>query len=71
MDEINNFVDSCCDKKISVSVLVRKLISEPYGMRVGLIPFYVAYVFANRREDIIVYFADKELQITPEIVAQI
>lgn len=68
LDEINKFVDSCCDKKISVSVLVRKLISEPYGMRVGLIPFYVAYVFANRREDIIVYFADKELQITPEIV---
>lgn len=49
-------------------MLVRKLISEPYGMRVGLIPFYVAYVFANRREDIIVYFSNKELQITPEIV---
>ena len=44
------------------------LVSEPYGMRVGLIAFYVSYVLANRREDIIVYFADKELQITPEIV---
>jgi len=61
-------VDSCCDKKIPLSMLIRKLISEPYGMRVGLIPFYVAYVFANRREDIIVYFSNKELQITPEIV---
>ena len=68
LEEINNFVDSCCDKKIPLSMLIRKLISEPYGMRVGLIPFYVAYVFANRREDIIVYFSNKELQITPEIV---
>lgn len=68
LHEINNFVDSCCAKKILFSMLVRKLISEPYGMRVGLIPFYVAYVFANRREDIIVYFSNKELQITPEIV---
>lgn len=68
LDEINIFVDSCCDKKISLSKLVKKLVSGPYGMRVGVIPFYVAYVFANRREDIIVYFADKELQITPEII---
>ena len=37
-------------------------------MRIGVIPFYVAYVFANRREDIIVYFADKEIQITADIV---
>lgn len=68
IEEINSFVDSCCDKKVSLTNLVKKLINEPYGMRVGLIPFYVAYVFANRREDIIVYFADKELQLTPEIV---
>lgn len=68
LDEVNNFVDSCCDKKVSIYNLVKNLISEPYGMRVGLIAFYVSYVLANRREDIIVYFADKELQITPEIV---
>lgn len=66
--EINGYVDSCCDKKVSLTNIVRKLTKEPYGMRAGLIPFYLAYVFANRREDIIVYFADKELQITPEIV---
>lgn len=68
IDVINEFVDSCCDQKVSVSTLVSKLVKEPYGMRAGLIPFYVAYVLANRREDIIVYFANKELQITPDIV---
>lgn len=68
IEEINNFVDSCCDQKVPLTYLVRKLTKEPYGMRVGLIPFYMAYVLANRREDIIVYFADKELQVTSEIV---
>lgn len=66
--EINDYVDSCCDQKVYLTNIVRKLKKEPYGMRAGLIPFYLAYVFANRREDIIVYFADKELQITPDIV---
>lgn len=48
--------------------LIRKLTSAPYGMRAGVIPFYVGYVFANRREDIIVYFADKEIQLDADII---
>lgn len=68
IDEINGYVSSCCDKKVSLTEIVYKLVKAPYGMRAGLIPFYLAYVFANRREDIIVYFADKEMQITPDIV---
>lgn len=66
--EINEYVNSCSDKKAPLTVLIRKLISAPYGMRAGLIPFYLAYVFANRREDIIVYFADKEMQLNADIV---
>lgn len=68
LDEINNYVNSCCDKKVTLSEIVNRLTQEPYGMRAGLIPFYIAYVFANRREDIIVYFADKEMQITSDSV---
>lgn len=68
LDEINSYVNSCCDQKVLLQGLVNRLTHEPYGMRVGVLPFYLAYVFANRREDIIVYFANKEMQITPEIV---
>ena len=68
IEVINDYVDSCCDQKVSMIKLVRKLTSEPFGMRKGLIPFYFAYVLANRREDIIVYFTNKELQITADIV---
>lgn len=67
-DEINRYIDSCCDKKVSVKGMVYKLVKAPYGMRAGVIPFYLAYVLANRREDIIVYFSNKEVQITSDIV---
>lgn len=68
IDEINTFVDSCSDAKISVSKLINTLISEPYGLRMGIIPMYLAYVLARRREDIIVYFSNKEVQLNADIV---
>ena len=68
LQEINRFVDSCSDTKVSMTVLITKLTSAPYGMRTGLIPFYLAYILANRREDIIVYFTDKEIQLNTDIV---
>lgn len=68
IDEINEYVNSCCDQKVSLSSILNKLTKAPYGIRLGVLPFYFAYVFANRREDIIVYFADKEMQIAPDII---
>lgn len=68
IDEINEYVNSCSDKRVSLTEIVSKLIKAPYGMRKGLIPFYLAYVFANRREDIVVYYANKEVQMTADIV---
>lgn len=68
LGEMNNFIESCSDKKVSMTVLLDTLKSKPYGMRTGVIPFYLAYILANRREDIIVYFANKEIQISADIV---
>lgn len=68
LQEINDFIDSCSDAKISVEKVVTKLISAPYGMRMGVIPFYFAYVLANRREDIVVYFVNKEVQLDADVV---
>ena len=70
LDEIDKYIDSCSDKKVFLTVLINKLIKEPYGMRVGLIPFYLAYVIKNRKEDIdiIVYFVDKEIQLNADII---
>lgn len=65
---MDKYIDSCCDVKLSMNELIRQLTSSPYGMRMGIIPIYFSYVISRRREDIIVYFSDKEIQISPEII---
>lgn len=68
---INNFVTSCSDKKVRFSALIDILINEPYGIRKGVIPVYLAKVLSEREEDLVVYFADMEVQITPDVVVNI
>lgn len=68
IDEINSFVNSCSDTKMPMSKLIEKLIAEPYGLRLGVVPMYLAYVLARRREDIIIYFFNKEVQLNADIV---
>lgn len=68
LDKINSYIDSCSDKKTSIKPLITMLTLAPYGMRKGIIPIYVAYILSNRREDIIVYFSDKEVQINADII---
>ncbi|WP_146058840.1 hypothetical protein [Lachnospira multipara] len=68
LDRINAYIDSCCDQKVSFDVLIKELTSKPYGMRLGVIPIFVAHVLAERHEDIVVYFANQEVQLSAEIV---
>lgn len=65
---INNFVGTCCDQRVPLASIIKLLTSEPYGMRMGVIPIYMAKVLAERKEDLVVYFSDMEVQITPEII---
>ncbi len=65
---LDDFVSSCSDKKVSFSEVIDKITDKPYGMRLGVIPIYLAKVLSNRNEDLIAYFMDLEIQITPEII---
>ncbi len=65
---IDKFVNQCSDKKVKLSVIINKLVEPPYGMRLGVIPVYLAKVLSSRNEDLIVYFSDTEVQLTPEII---
>lgn len=65
---INRYINECSDKRNAVSNIIGQLVSEPYGMRQGVIPIYFAKALAERKEDLIVYFTDLEVQITPEII---
>lgn len=68
LELMQSFVESCSEQKRGLGALVNTLITEPYGMRKGVIPIYLGYQLAHRNEDIVVYFADMEVQITADIV---
>ena len=65
---IDSFIESCCDTRKTLQKLVSKLVSKPYGFRGGIIPVYLAYCISRRREDMIVYFMDSEVQLTADIL---
>lgn len=62
------FIVGSCDKKQSLSLLVDELTSVPFGMRRGVIPIYLAYSLSLRREDIVIYFDKKEMQLNADII---
>ena len=68
IDIIDKFIDSCSGVKKPMSELVDVLTEEPYGMRNAVIPIYLAFVLAQRKEDIVVYFSSVEKQLTEDIV---
>lgn len=68
LEIMGSFLDSCCDKKTSMDVLIDQITSEPYGMRKGPIPIYFSYVISKRHEDIVVYFNTIEVQLDADIL---
>lgn len=68
IEKLNTFVDSCSDNKMSFSNIIKKLTKAPYGMRLGVIPLLLAKVLSERGEDLVAYFANMEVPITPEII---
>lgn len=68
MEIIHDFIESCSDNKRKIVDLTSKLCDKPFGLRNGVIPLYLAYAFAQRKEDLVVYFADKEVLISADIV---
>lgn len=65
---LNAFVDSCSDNKTTFTDIINKLTKAPYGMRLGVIPLLLAKVLSERGEDLVAYFANMEVPITPEII---
>lgn len=64
----NSFIDSACDVKQPLSILVDELVNEPIGMRRGIIPIYLAYALGLRKEDIVIYFDKKEMELNADII---
>ena len=68
ISKINAFIDSCSNNKKTFSEIINILTKAPYGMRLGVIPLFLARVLADRGEDLVAYFVNMEVPITPEII---
>lgn len=65
---IKEYIESCSEQKRSLQNLINMLVTEPYGIRRGVLPIYLGYLLSQRNEDIVVYFSDMEVQMTAEII---
>ena len=65
---INSFIDSCGDERRCIGELIKQLTAAPYGIRLGVIPVYLAYAISQRDEDVILYFSDREIQMDASTV---
>lgn len=60
-DEIDRFVMECATQRNSFSALIRTLTRPPYGMRRGIIPFYIADSLLRLESMPVLYLKDKEV----------
>ncbi len=68
---INKFIDSAFGTKVNFVPLVKELTSAPFGVRLGVLPLYFAWVISKRKEDMVIYFNDKEVIINSDIIVNI
>ena len=52
------------NRKIQISEIYSCLTASPYGMRKGIIPIYIAYVFRVYTEKIIFYYKEREIELS-------
>ena len=62
------YIGTCTGCRNKVSELVNVLTKEPYGLRLGLLPIYFAYVLGRKTSDVVVYYGDKEIPLTSDTV---
>ena len=65
---IRAYLEKCVGQKETIEPLIQELTTAPYGMRVSVLPTYLAYEISKRKEDIVVYFAGSEVPMTAEIL---
>ncbi len=69
--EIQGFVLGCEHSKNNFANLYLTLTSAPYGMRKGVIPLFLAYILRTYRENVILYFKNKEVELSAAILSSL
>lgn len=58
-----DYFESCIEEKQSIKRLVSRFGAKPYGMRAGVLPIILAYVFSQKNEDFVVYYENHEVEL--------
>ncbi len=69
--EIYQFISSCELHSNNFGVLYQTLIMPPFGMRKGVIPLFIAYALRAYKENVILYFKGKEVELSAQVLANI
>ena len=64
LEQISAFIRDSEKKKSNFQPLYQKLTSAPYGIRKGILPLYIAYVIRQYKENIVLYFKGKEVELS-------
>lgn len=68
LNEITTFIDDCEECKKDFTQIIQTLISAPYGIRMGVIPIYLAHMLSVRDDDIVIYLGKKEEEMTSDTI---
>lgn len=71
LKQIRQMITSAEYKKVGFKNLYDILTSSPYGMRKGTIPVYIAYVFREQIDNIVLYNKNKEVEISGSVLNNI
>ncbi|MBZ9634600.1 hypothetical protein [Clostridium sp. FP1] len=71
LDKIGRFILSCEQEKKSFCKLYEDLYGNEFGVRAGIIPIYLAFKMRDHKENITIYFADKEVALSAETLSRI
>lgn len=71
LDKIHAFIADCEVTKNNFEQLYQELCSAPYGLRKGIIPIFIAYELRQYKESVIFYFKDKEMELSPSLLANL
>lgn len=69
--EIEKFISSCVDRKVSFSQIIDILIAPPYGMRKGVIAFYILDSLLRLEDMPVIYLNNKEVIFDVETINNI
>lgn len=71
LELIHGFIADCEVAKNNFEQLYQTLCAAPYGLRKGIIPILIAYELRQYKEGVIFYFKDKEMELTPSLLANL